>query len=167
MIIVVEGCDNAGKTTLALDLAKRLRAVFLKVERPARGVDLMAFANLLEVAKSYSGIVVTDRHVAISEPIYGNIIRGGHSLKTEDLALARERIDLVVYCRPPNARIFSTMADREQMEGVIEQGESILCAYDDLFFTPGPRHTRYDYTTMTVDDLLQRIAPLFNPAQRS
>lgn len=149
-IIVVEGVDNSGKTTLALELAKRLRAVFVKVERPAKGNDLPAFSNILEVASLYSGIVVIDRHVAISEPIYGEIIRGGHALREDEMKSAIARVTDIVYCRPPTDVIMGTLEVRGQMEGVVKHAAELLKAYDFLFEedVPGVGHKlhRYDYT---------------------
>jgi thymidylate kinase len=131
MIVVVEGPDNAGKTTLATYLAKHLRAVYLKVERPKRGVDLLAFRNLIKVANEYSGWVVCDRHVAISEPIYGTVIRHGHVLNQLDIDPALDDIHCVFYCRPTNKRILDSIGERPQMEGVVENAEAIIHAYDE------------------------------------
>ena len=130
MIVIVEGMDNAGKTTLCQYLAKQLKAVYVKVERPNRAIDLLQYQSLLEVANRYSGFVVTDRHVAISEPIYGPICRGGHDLKQEDIDLCVMRFQAIVYCRPPIESIMATLADRGQMQGVKENTERLVEAYD-------------------------------------
>lgn len=167
MIIVVEGPDNGGKTTLAQYLAKQLRAVFVKVERPRRAVDLTAYQNILEVARSYSGIVVTDRHVAISEPIYGKIVRGGHDLKEADILLCLDRLDAVIYCRPPIERIIATISERAQMEGVVENTTAIVQAYDDWYNENLSRFRfigHYDYTEddsrVVLHNLNQQLARL-------
>lgn len=130
MIIIVEGMDNAGKTTLCQFLAKQLRAVYIKVERPRRAVDLLAYQHILETANAYSGMVVTDRHVAISEPIYGPICRGKHDLKQEEIDLCANRFQALIYCRPPLALIMKTIAERPQMSGVEEHTEQLVEAYD-------------------------------------
>jgi hypothetical protein len=159
MIVVFEGCDNSGKTTAALAMAKALRAAFLKVERPSTGLDLLAFQNILEVARAYSGVVVVDRHVAISEPIYGNTVRGGHQLRPSDIGLCLSRITHIVYCRPPSNRIMETIGEREQMRGVLANARQIIEAYDHYFKDADPKLVhRYDYTaTPTIDHLLQEI----------
>lgn len=134
MIIICEGPDNGGKTTLAQYIAKKMRAVYIKVERPKRAaVDLMAYQKILHVAANYSGLVVSDRHVAISEPIYGPICRGGHDLDEREIHECFDRIDAVIYCRPPLPTIMKTIDDRPQMEGVIENTTRIVQAYDDFF----------------------------------
>ena len=162
MIIVVEGPDNAGKTTLCQYIAKKMRAVLIKAERPSKGPDLQAYTNMLEVARLYSGIVVTDRHVAISEPIYGTIIRGGHPLAEGDIVNARARIHAIVYCRPPTPAILSTIADRSQMEGVLDHAERIIMAYDELFLRDWSFPILgYDYTQDPAgsirDKLIERL----------
>lgn len=160
MIIVVEGCDNSGKTTLAMWLAKELRAAFVKVERPASGSDLLAFQSILELAQTYSGTVICDRHVAISEPIYGTICRGGHSLLDQDIALCLDRISLTVYCNPGAAAILSTLADRAQMPGVVEQAKRIIDAYEAFFDPPSDRVIRYDYRVDRRDKLAYSLRKL-------
>lgn len=135
-IVVVEGMDNGGKTTLAMKLAKATRAAYVKVERPSSGVDLLRFHEILEVAERYSGIVIADRHVAISEPIYGTIIRGGHSLLASDIDTVLGKIDMVIYCRPSTPAILGSIGVRDQMEGVVEQASKLLDAYDAFFIAP-------------------------------
>lgn len=158
MIIVFEGPDNAGKTTAALAVAKALRAVFLKVERPKAGNDLAAFCRIVDVAQTYSGHVVMDRHVAISEPIYGRICRGKHDLSPDGILMALGSIDLAVYCRPPTHKILGTIEERAQMEGVVDNLTAIIDAYD-FFFQEANEHNweLYDFTTQTEEDLLERI----------
>lgn len=133
MIIVVEGMDNTGKTTLAGRIAKAMRAVYVKAERPAAGPDLLVYQNILEVATKYSGICVADRHVAISEPIYGTICRGGHALDVKDVDFCLSRLDLVIYCRPSDVTIHRTIDRRPQMEGVVKNTRRLIEAYDDYF----------------------------------
>ena len=158
MIIVFEGPDNTGKTTAALAIAKALRAVFMKVERPKAGNDLKTFCRIVEVAQAYSGTVVLDRHVAISEPIYGRIIRGKHDLNPSAVLAALTSIDLCIYCRPPTDVIKKTLKDRPQMDGVVEHTQSIIDAYD-AFFDAAPYNTWdvYDFTSHSEKVLLERI----------
>lgn len=145
MIVVVEGPDNAGKTTLAQYLAKEMRAVFIKVERPKRAVDLKAYQHVLNIARSYSGVVVTDRHVAISEPIYGPICRGGHDLQQGDIEICCSQLDAMIYCRPPDAVIMKTISERAQMEGVVENTSAIIEAYDQWYERVFHQTSRYDF----------------------
>lgn len=149
MIIVVEGHDNSGKTTLGAQIAKAIRAVYIKAERPSAGPDLLVYHSILREAQRYSGHVVADRHVAISEPIYGPICRGSHDLNQGDIALCLGDIGLLIYCRPPDDVILKTMGDRPQMDGVIDHAPEILKAYDSFFIgfnlAREQRFIKYDY----------------------
>lgn len=162
-LIVVEGMDNAGKTTLAQKIAKALRGIYLKVERPSSGPDLMAFHGIINVARNYAnGIVVTDRHVAISEPIYGKVIRGGHDLDEQEIEICTGFIDLLIYCRPPDHVLMSTIMDRPQMEGVVEHSSALVVAYDRYFegyhpATKRPEVMRYDFTSDKDEIFMGRV----------
>lgn len=161
MIIIVEGPDNSGKTTFALALAKKLRAVFIKAERPDQALDLLSYQGIIEHAQKYSGFVVSDRHLAISEPIYGSAIRGGHSLKPEDIEVCLKRIHAVVYCRPPTEVIMATLADREQMDGVQEKALDIIGAYDhymeSLHLDMDTILFVYDYKQGNVGEMAEKL----------
>lgn len=163
-IIIVEGCDGSGKTTLAMDLAKRMRAVFLKCERPQEGVDLMRFDYLLQTATVYSGVVVADRHVAISEPIYGMICRGKHDLKEKEIEECLSRVSHIVYCRPSSDQIKHSIGVHDHMEGVVDNLPKIIVAYDDFFLSKhtwrrgfGPAVHRYDWTKDKITDLMSEL----------
>lgn len=161
MIVTVEGPDNSGKTTLCAILAKRLNALYIKAERPRTGPDLLEYQAILERARAYSGVVLTDRHVAISEPIYGVICRGGHDLKQADIEVCLSRINVVVYCRPDQRIILGTLDNREQMAGVVENGSRIVDAYDHAYSLAvdcrKPRWLKYDYMNNHLDDLVEAI----------
>ena len=157
MIIVVEGMDNTGKTTLAMKIAKAMRAVYVKAERPAVGPDLLVYQNILETATQYTGICVADRHVAISEPIYGTICRGGHQLDEKDIESCIKRLGLIVYCRPPDRTIHRTIDLRPQMEGVVANTDRLITAYDEFFFDMQDQisYTQYNFETRPDSEIVE------------
>lgn len=161
MIIVVEGPDNAGKTTLALDIAKKMQGVFVKVERPRGGISLKALSELLDVATRYSGVVVTDRHACISEPIYGKIIRGGHDLDEREVLRCYDQINAIVYCRPPTHVIMGSLGERPQMEGVLDHTPTIIHAYDELMLELHMEQEKlvkvYDYQKHNPQELIENL----------
>lgn len=169
MIIVVEGPDNAGKTTLALELAKKLRALFVKAERPRHRPDLLIYQGILEQAQRYSGLVVVDRHLAISEPIYGSIIRGGHDLDADDIALCCSRMDAVIYCRPPTGVILASLSGRTHMSGVLENAGAIIRAYDALFHPESAWDNlfHYDFTKQNPQDVISWMAAFSTAAREA
>lgn len=164
MIIVIEGPDNAGKTTLAMALAKKLKGLYLKTEKvPAQDEDLLRYRSILSVAKEYSKFIISDRIAAISEPIYGTICRGGHSLTSENANALLEAVDVIIYCRPPVEAIMETLSTRPQMPGVVENTRSIIAAYDAVLMNWVPRRNapqpclRFDYSEHQIEPLVQSL----------
>lgn len=171
MIIVVEGCDNSGKTTIALKLAKRLKGLYLKSENiPPKREYLAQYMGLLAVAELYgNGIVVSDRHHAVSEPIYGSIIRGGHQLEEIAIQLALTQISAFVYCRPSDELIIGKMPEREQMPGVLRNARKLIEAYDQYFESTyldfQHKVWTYDYTKNSDEALALEILRYTEPKQ--
>lgn len=164
-LVVVEGPDNAGKTTLIVTLAKQLRAVAMKIERlPQHVGDVETYHEaVLNVNKQYRYATVLDRHPAISEPIYGSIIRGSHCLEFYSRVVERcvNDMDWVIICLPPKDRVIGTLAERDQMPGVIDNIVRIYDRYHDDYLErceyPASKFVHYDYTQHTIGDLCARI----------
>ncbi len=163
MIIVVEGCDNSGKSTIAAKLAKRLRGLLIKSEHiPPLNEHLQEYMEVLQAAEMYgNGVVVSDRHHVVSEPIYGDIIRGGHKLKEVTIKQALDQISAFVYCRPSDELILGTMAERQQMAGVTKNASALLKGYDQFFGSDFEYYRQkvwtYDYTKDSEEALAREI----------
>lgn len=163
MIIVVEGVDNSGKTSIAMWLAKRLKGLYLKSEHiPPEAMQLRQYMNILTVAEIYgNGIIVSDRHHAVSDPIYGHILRGGTKLESDLIERAMKQIHAFVYCRPSDELIIDRMAERDQMAGVLPNVRRIIQAYDfyfeDTFLDQRHKVWTYDYTKDSEEALAQEI----------
>lgn len=161
MIIVVEGADNSGKTTIALNLAKRLKAIYVKSENiPPEERFLGQYGMILTSANVYgNGIVISDRHHAVSDPIYGPIVRGWTKLDVDEALAHIRRIDAFVYCRPTEDVITRTMNERKQMAGVAQNAHKLIQAYD-KFFAQEFIRTKvwiYDYTKDSEEVLAREI----------
>lgn len=79
-VIVLEGCDGTGKTTLANTLATRHRYVVVHSGRTPDDVDLVArYRSILAIP----GKIVLDRSF-ISELVYGPLQHGRSRLTTSD-----------------------------------------------------------------------------------
>jgi hypothetical protein len=173
-LILTEGPDNAGKSALAHDLAKRLKGIYLKTERhPRFSPDVCAYQDLLRQARLLAPTLV-DRHPAISEPIYGRIIRGEHCLERYPGIIddCLRQFSLIVYCRPPRHIISDSIADRPQMDGVHEHLEAIIDAYDTLFQgltiqAPLPFVFTYNYQAQSPDDIMNYLLDVVHPNSRS
>jgi predicted HAD superfamily Cof-like phosphohydrolase len=146
MIIVVEGTDNSGKTTLAHRLAKDLsRGIYLKSEiKPNDAREVLTFHRLVTDVERNFATPVLDRHHAISGPIYDRIIRQVSRLDEEAMKEICRGL-VVIYCRPPDERLLDFKT--EQMDGVIDHQRELIAAYDGLMSSLlFKRLYIYDYT---------------------
>lgn len=151
-MIILEGPDNAGKTTLGLKLETALGVTLIHSQRPPADSDdndLLSHA----VAQLEPRKVIMDRNYLISELVYGTILRGQPGLGRErHLKLMNDMLDLkhilIIYCRP-SADVILDNGNRQQMEGVINQHAKIISNYDRLMgqlgILKGNLMVRYNY----------------------
>lgn len=153
-MIVVEGPDGAGKSTLVRKLMTEFNLPMH--ERASEGVagpvsDLFGWAHRDVVSMADQEISVYDRHPLISEYVYGPICRStlppGFTTSTAHALVRMMAMHaLVVLCRPPSERLKASVAPERDMPGVTEHIERIASAYDALrIFWPG-QILSYDYT---------------------
>ena len=134
-MIIVEGPDNAGKSTLVNWLEKQTGVT------PVRGQGPEKYPGEMEERiASYPTSGLLDRHPAISNAIY-DIARG----KSDRRALLLTRVPrqaFYVYCRPPNARVHSLETHNErpgidtppQLELIRKKHIDIVRLYDRFYF---------------------------------
>lgn len=182
MIIIVEGMDGTGKTTLVQQLANRLEVKprkFVGSLGPGDddyGWDLINRTKLeiaeLETAfaKGRSVKRLYDRFPLISEAIYGSVLRGRncfgglyYPLRSRLLALKT----VIIYCRPNREVIQNNVRQAPQMDGVLEHFRKLLDSYDKLFveLTESPVNsyiTVFDYTRDEVGELIDEIRGFYN-----
>jgi hypothetical protein len=163
-VIIVEGPDGAGKTTLIgrlcqdLDLVKRSK--FVKSNGDGSGTnDLFGDAYVDVCNQPDMGMMIYDRHPLISEYVYGPIVRGK---LPEDFTTPQAHATLrlmakqvmIVWCLPPLSVVKANVIDfspeaPEQMEGVMHNIEAIHQMYYTMrTWWPGESAT-YDYTMGT------------------
>ena len=132
--IVFEGCDGAGKTTLATAAAERTGATLIHSTLTPPGTDLpTAYSDLL----NQPGRLVFDR-CFLSELVYGPIYRGHARLTYQHMtALVRKVIDrrgVFVHVTAPAAEIRRRLAARgERNLPSLDELTLIGDRYDDLF----------------------------------
>lgn len=97
MHIIVEGPDNSGKTTLVNFIAPRMGFQIVKGEGPPASAEEWV-ERMKRPSPTYA---IFDRHTAVSEPIYGPILRGSnfHESDPELIRSFYLRPVLFVYCR--------------------------------------------------------------------
>lgn len=169
-MIIIEGPDNAGKSMLAEKLCKELGVPVIHSVRP--GKDWTADDTLYHSTKQLMPTrAILDRVYAVSEYVYGRIIRGKTALEhrhSEALMDFYYRPYLTIYCRPDMDTILAN-GDRDQMEGVIDNHRAIVEEYDLVFeeisqFTTGTI-LKYNWKTDNLNNLIgkcQKYLTKFN-----
>lgn len=130
-MILVEGPDNSGKTTLCARLHEEFDLGIVRRAGPAPKEEMEERVRALMMS---TATVIHDRCPVFSEPVYGSVLRGGSvfgSKNWEYIWLLLWKNPLIIYCRPPKETVFD-FGDREQMDGVIDQKEALLGRYDEL-----------------------------------
>jgi hypothetical protein len=166
-MIILEGPDGAGKSTL-LD---QLIDAFPSIESHERAstsvggpVDNIFDWALADVETwNMQPLSFYDRHPLVSEPIYGNLLRGGVDERFgqpegQQLYNKLHNRALIVYCLPQVSTVVKNVRKnvKDQMSGVSDQIHSIYLAYQHRLITHGEvqPHTafHYDYEADMIDE---------------
>lgn len=137
-LIVVEGPDGSGKTTLINNLRSATKRYYWTARSsgaPPTRYDLIQ-ANKIFQSLSLSPIpVVIDRHILISDPIYGPLLRDQNPVV--DIYTERgiknillNTVKRIIYCCPPRVLVIEGVTKENQLEGVPERIEKLIDLYD-------------------------------------
>lgn len=166
-MIVVEGPDGGGKTTLIKVLEDYFEFPIAPrvVSQDAEAlVDLKAWTEA-NVAGGWSATIY-DRHRLISEPIYGPILRNNSEPGFNDFMwlynmnnMFRRCNPIVIYCLPPEAAVRSNVENDPDNKVIAPKIKRIYRAYVAKAATDalsiGALH--YDYTSHTLSQLLKTV----------
>lgn len=161
-MIIVEGPDGAGKTSLirrlsqVLDLPVHARSAnsdgtATQSTEDSRGANLSVWAFKDVNSMDDQPLSIYDRHCLISEYIYGPITRGfidpnmlSPVMHLSIRALAKK--SFVIFCRPSNAEIVTNVEKDDVSKAVVgNNAHRLAYAYDALkMFWPGD-NIYYDY----------------------
>lgn len=133
-LIIIEGMDNTGKSTLVKKLSSYLPHHEVVVS-PGPCAEHVKWCKD-ELARTDSRIY--DRFPIFSETVYGNIIRGHSTLSNyidQLLLMLGWAKPLIIYCDPGIEVIRGTFHEREQMAGVRENDAKCLAAYRNMMRT--------------------------------
>jgi len=157
-IIVLEGPDGSGKTTLAQEFVKRYGFEYVHLGVPSTSEDLFeTYVTVLINARDSKKNVVIDR-LHMGEATYGKIYRGQDRLGTQGVKLLTRILNgygaSVVACLPPYEVCLANWKSRHATEYVADEVpfEAIYSEYRKLsdmldFGVTG----KYDYTKMPLD----------------
>lgn len=156
-VIILEGPDGAGKTTLAKEMQEQEGFHYFRCGVPEPGARLLEFySGMILNALSTNSNVVIDR-CFVGETIYGPVMRNKSLLEPEDfqilIQLCRKFDVLHVFCMPSYEVILSNWTSRRSAEYVdgerklhaIYQGyrsQACLFPFGSLLF--------YDYTRRLI-----------------
>lgn len=169
-MIIVEGMDNSGKTTLIENIKDGLETQGVQGHFEHSPSHLIATGriqdwltwieiSLLPDNQKY----VYDRYPVLSEIVYGPILRGSNLLSTTD-HLERLKLlkPLIIYCRPDDDTIFDFR--KPEMKGVKENRDQLLAGYDRMtrsLYTHGFDIHMYNFkdpkSKQSVKFLIQRV----------
>lgn len=177
-MIVVEGPDGAGKTSLIeklRDITGLGVAPRVVNERAEAMTDLVKWTEI-NVSQGWHPQIY-DRHRLISEPIYGTILRSDPEPGFDDLSWIQRQISLfhacepiVVVCLPPIHHVVENVMgdakDKDRRNLVVENDiEKIYWMYHYLLGNH-PDYIHYDYTTDPQDTRTAAIAGVINTQLR-
>lgn len=133
-MIVVEGPDGAGKTTLANKIAAEYNLTYVPNEGPFK-IRERCYQAVGAAVMGYDPVRVYDR-LLLSELVYGDLLRREMCFKMEEiqflLRILKSMSCPIVICLPPIDTVIRNLADSEQMEGVEENIEKIWNRYRQL-----------------------------------
>ena len=136
-MIIVEGPDGAGKTTLIRQLQERYE---LEVAPRVVSKDTEAMTDLQvwvedNVQRGFQDLIF-DRHRLISEPIYGPILRNKQSPGFTDFPWVSHMLwrfyksnPVIIYCLPPLETVKANIANDPDNVVVADKIEAIYAAY--------------------------------------
>lgn len=169
-MLIVEGMDNTGKTTLIDYIVARIPFCKKVVSRSdllfEKKIDEFMSWTYDHIYDSQTANVVYDRFPVISEGVYGPVLRGVNLFhnSTEWLdALKRLRNPFIIYCRP-DAHVILNWGNNEHhgteehIKGFKANGMALIDAYDDMMVKIAREHgffiKRYDYRINSLPKLI-------------
>lgn len=133
-MIIIEGMDNTGKTSLLNKLADVFKVTKVRLENAPTATE-SEFRNYLwfNLTRTDHNQCIYDRFL-LSELVYGPILRNNVRLDGWEnegaLELLAYKRPLIIYCKRTREQILETFGEREQLNGVEENIDGILSNYE-------------------------------------
>lgn len=167
MVIIIEGCDKVGKSTLANKLVDEHGFRIIKFSAPAKGQDpyTMFIDGIKDIKPDEK--VVLDRYFH-SGLAYGPIYRGKSDLSKEQIEVLelklKELNTFIIYCFDDEDKIAyrfrtdnETFAKEEHIKTLLESYEKIILESK----LPVVRHQMMTESDLTIGDRLVTILKLY------
>jgi hypothetical protein len=146
-LIILEGMDGTGKTTLAKTIQSNLPNFQythpVPSEGPAGQTEEYMVTGMLDLFKQVreGADIITDRINLISEEIYGPICRGKSTLRLGNYLRVKDELfnlipkPIIIFCRPELPVVLQNLEAENvlQMDGVKENHTALYKAYDRWF----------------------------------
>lgn len=170
-LIIVEGMDNTGKTTLIQELIRNIgrgtlmAKVSLGPFRPAIEQIQWTYSQLKRAGEG-KDLIVYDRFLPICDIVYGTVIRNSTlwTLDSAELKALRELNPLIIFCDPGIDTILKTINEKDQLEGVVDNAKALIAMYKAVIYeleTLGFEIHYYDYTSdLSKQDIYKRVGQL-------
>lgn len=133
-MIVVEGMDSSGKSTLCEQLGKDFQLDV--VHSTGTRSEEQMFARSHWMIRYSPAWHILDRFHVISDQVYGEVIRHHNPFASRRGEIVVDQFlssnPLIIYCRPDSAVILDELGKKDQMEGVIPHAPSLIDKYDEL-----------------------------------
>ena len=155
--IIVVGMDNTCKTTLVNQLKEFYKCESIK--SPGPNYTRQEMIDEIKKDLDLPNKVILERFSILEELVYGNVLRNHSKFRLDDMDWVRDYDFIIVYCRPEDEVIYN-FGDREQMDGVIEEKEKLVEAWDNLMIDLariGFVIIPYDWTKMNLDSITKII----------
>jgi adenylate kinase family enzyme len=137
-VIIVEGFDCSGKSTLALKIALALKIPVLHPGGPTRD-ESDVVACLLRSLSRMKQRCVQDRVTHISESVYSMLPRPKHAVLALNSIREVAHAELIIYCRPPTEFLLQALVgnhkvkehdDIEKLGMAMQEAPTLIRLYD-------------------------------------
>ncbi len=155
-MVIIEGPDSSGKSTLVKTLSARIPYATVKHNSGPAPASVM-IKDMDELLEQWYCPIICDRIRAISELVYGTVMRGQSVIPHKYLTRIISLQIPIIYCRPPASFIMSPVHEHREEESdehtkAVERHHRSLVAQYDRVMSELP-HIHYDFMSWSPDQL--------------
>ena len=163
-IIVLEGPDGSGKSTLGKQLEKLLKGQYRHSGRPTSKQEIENLISDLETLAYSKNVYIIDRAPWVSEFIYSKVMNNALLTTPERLIEGWGYPQQIVYCCPTGINEASVSLEHKKHKPekylglVIGRHKRIVQAYEDFFdHQPQLNPIRYNWKNESIEELEKKL----------